>query len=182
LENVHTSVRLACQRTPFGQTRDGAKEITRLAKEIKKISEEFMVWAFTCSGVRYSGLFQLVMNIQTHERVRRVEESVDFIRDNMSKHHNALDNSRLTRSIDDEITKLEVVGDIIGEHHSPCLPHTRKKVLHSIREWAQDPTSPQILWLTDVAGAGKSTIAKHLSDEWRREGRQAAASSSTKIV
>jgi hypothetical protein len=111
------------------------------------------------------------MNIQTHERVRRVEESVDFIKDNMSKHQKPLDNSQLTRSIDDEITKLEVVGDIIGEHHNPCLPHTRQKVLHSIREWAQDPTSPQVLWLTDVAGAGKSTIAKHLADEWRREGR-----------
>jgi hypothetical protein len=63
------------------------------------------------------------------------------------------------------------VTDIIGENHNPCLPQTREKVLHSIREWARDPTSPQILWLTDVAGAGKSTIAKHLSDEWRRERR-----------
>jgi hypothetical protein len=44
-------------------------------------------------------------------------------------------------------------------------------VLTSIREWATNPASSQILWLTDVAGAGKSTIAKHLSDEWRREGR-----------
>jgi hypothetical protein len=64
-----------------------------------------------------------------------------------------------------------VVADTIGEHHNPCLPHTREKVLNSIREWAQDPTSPQVLWLTDVAGSGKSTIAKHLSDEWRKEGR-----------
>jgi hypothetical protein len=43
--------------------------------------------------------------------------------------------------------------------------------LTSIREWATNPASPQVLWLTDVAGAGKSTIAKHLSEEWRREGR-----------
>jgi hypothetical protein len=43
--------------------------------------------------------------------------------------------------------------------------------LTAIREWANDPASSQVLWLTDVAGAGKSTIAKHLSDEWRDERR-----------
>jgi hypothetical protein len=41
-------------------------------------------------------------------------------------------------------------------------------VLVSIREWAENPVLSQVLWLTDVAGAGKSTIARHLSDEWRR--------------
>jgi hypothetical protein len=44
-------------------------------------------------------------------------------------------------------------------------------VLTPIREWANNPALPQVLWLTDVAGAGKSTIARHLSDEWRREER-----------
>jgi WD40 repeat protein len=43
--------------------------------------------------------------------------------------------------------------------------------LNAIREWANNSALPQILWLTDVAGAGKSTIAKHLTDEWRRERR-----------
>ncbi|CAG8743102.1 3448_t:CDS:1, partial [Acaulospora colombiana] len=71
--------------------------------------------------------------------------------------------------IGDEVTKLETVLDVIGDHHSSCLPKTRINVLNAIREWADDPSSPQIWWLTDVAGAGKSTIAKHLSDEWRRE-------------
>ncbi|PVG04921.1 WD40 repeat-like protein [Serendipita vermifera] len=82
-------------------------------------------------------------------------ESVDIIKENTG----------------DEVTKLEAITDVIGEHHNTCLPDTRVKVLDVIREWADNPNSSRILWLTDVAGAGKSTIAKHLSDEWRRKGR-----------
>jgi WD40 repeat protein len=60
---------------------------------------------------------------------------------------------------------------VIGEQHNSCLPGTRVKILGSIRQWANTAYITQVLWLTDVAGSGKSTIAKHLSEEWRREGR-----------
>ncbi|PVF94837.1 hypothetical protein CPB86DRAFT_712341, partial [Serendipita vermifera] len=34
-----------------------------------------------------------------------------------------------------------------------------------------DPSSDQVLWLTDVAGSGKSTIARHLAEQWKESGQ-----------
>jgi hypothetical protein len=70
-----------------------------------------------------------------------------------------------------ELSKLEVVSGATGDIHDSCLPTTRINVLNYIRNWANDSGSHPILWLTDVAGSGKSTVAKHMSDEWRRNGR-----------
>lgn len=72
------------------------------------------------------------------------------------------------------ISGLEIIKDP-GDNHNTCLSGTRIHVLDSIRTWMKDPNSTQVWWVTDVAGAGKSTIAKHLSDEWRREGSLAGS-------
>jgi hypothetical protein len=52
---------------------------------------------------------------------------------------------------------------------------TRLNVLQYAREWSQDPNKPQIFCLSDVAGSGKSTIAKHLTEEWRIDNRLAGS-------
>jgi hypothetical protein len=84
----------------------------------------------------------------------------------------ALANYRSRTAVDvNELSKLEVVSDAAGDIHDSCLPNTRVSILDYIRNWANESDSPPILWLTDVAGAGKSTVAKHMSDEWRRDGR-----------
>ncbi|KAL0948619.1 hypothetical protein HGRIS_010428 [Hohenbuehelia grisea] len=44
-----------------------------------------------------------------------------------------------------------------------CIEGTRLTVLKELREWMIDASSPQILWLTGLAGKGKSTIAKTLA-------------------
>jgi hypothetical protein len=33
----------------------------------------------------------------------------------------------------------------------------------------EDPNAPQIFWLADVAGSGKSTVANHLAEEWKNK-------------
>ncbi|KAG8849605.1 hypothetical protein FRB91_009742 [Serendipita sp. 411] len=97
--------------------------------------------------------FMREIAIQTHEIAHRVELSVDVIGDNS------------------HINKLVPLLSATGEDHNPCLDGTRTTVLKPIRQWADDPSASQLWWLTDVAGAGKSTIAKQLSTEWKVRGR-----------
>jgi hypothetical protein len=47
---------------------------------------------------------------------------------------------------------------------------TRESILAHAREWSTSDDSPQIFWLADVAGTGKSTIANHLAREWKGSG------------
>ncbi|PVF91579.1 hypothetical protein CPB86DRAFT_303630 [Serendipita vermifera] len=46
---------------------------------------------------------------------------------------------------------------------STCLPNTRVDLLQMIDEWVHDRKKPPIFWLSGMAGTGKSTIAKTLS-------------------
>jgi len=47
--------------------------------------------------------------------------------------------------------------------------------LNDIRSWAnEEGGSRWIYCLLDVAGSGKSTVAKHMAEEWKREGRLVA--------
>ncbi|KIM21449.1 hypothetical protein M408DRAFT_104231 [Serendipita vermifera MAFF 305830] len=62
-----------------------------------------------------------------------------------------------------------------GNQHVPCLPGTRKKTLKAIRHWANDNnTTNRMFCLLDVAGSGKSTVAKTMADEWKAENRLVA--------
>jgi hypothetical protein len=50
---------------------------------------------------------------------------------------------------------------------------TRNQILNEARSWAKNEASSQVFWLADVAGAGKSTVAMHLSREWKSNGQLA---------
>ncbi|KAG8846333.1 hypothetical protein FRB91_000901 [Serendipita sp. 411] len=100
------------------------------------------------------------ISVQTHETVHRIERGVNRV-------------ENLVDAIGDNsyIKELVPLSSATGEDHDICLHGTRIVVLESIRQWVNDPSAPQLWWLTDVAGAGKSTIAKQLSTEWKDEGR-----------
>ncbi|KAG9053165.1 hypothetical protein FS842_008566 [Serendipita sp. 407] len=100
--------------------------------------------------------FMRKLTVQVHEATRRIEEGVTNIGD-------------ITY-----ITKLFPLPSATGADHNTCLPGTRTGVLDYIRRWADHQDTVQVCWLTDVAGAGKSTIAKKLSGEWRSKGRLGA--------
>ncbi|KAG8848378.1 hypothetical protein FRC20_002546 [Serendipita sp. 405] len=100
--------------------------------------------------------FMRKLTVQVHEATRRIEEGVTNIGD-------------ITY-----ITKLSPLPSATGADHNTCLPGTRTGVLDYIRRWADHQDTVQVCWLTDVAGAGKSTIAKKLSGEWRSKGRLGA--------
>jgi hypothetical protein len=50
------------------------------------------------------------------------------------------------------------------------MKETRQSALEEIEKWRLDPGAPQILWLADVAGAGKSTVAKEVAEKWKSQG------------
>ncbi|KAL6359998.1 hypothetical protein LRP88_05694 [Fusarium phalaenopsidis] len=51
-----------------------------------------------------------------------------------------------------------------------CLENTRVDVLREIHEWASDPASPTLFWLSGMAGTGKSTISRTVASRLAGEG------------
>ena len=50
-----------------------------------------------------------------------------------------------------------------------CLEGTRVDLLQQIREWASSSDSPNIFLLTGIAGTGKSTVARTIAEEFKKE-------------
>ena len=48
-------------------------------------------------------------------------------------------------------------------HETTCMDQTRVDLLQELREWSSKPQSP-ILWLSGMAGTGKSTIARTVAE------------------
>ncbi|PVF91188.1 hypothetical protein CPB86DRAFT_878645 [Serendipita vermifera] len=65
--------------------------------------------------------------------------------------------------------------NVYGDQHVLCLKGTRIKTLEAIRQWVDNKDTPQWMFcLLDVAGSGKSTVAKHMAEEWRKKARLVA--------
>jgi hypothetical protein len=57
-----------------------------------------------------------------------------------------------------------------GNQHNVVLKGTRKGTLDAIRDWAGDPSATKwIFCLEDAAGMGKSTVAKRMDEEWKKQ-------------
>ena len=52
-----------------------------------------------------------------------------------------------------------------------CLDGTRVELLQKIREWAKSSDSPNIFLLTGALGAGKSTVARTIAEEFKEQRR-----------
>ncbi|KAJ7209403.1 hypothetical protein C8J57DRAFT_1484281 [Mycena rebaudengoi] len=74
----------------------------------------------------------------------------------------------------DTLKKLNPV-DMNATSRPLCLPGTRSKILNEISEWLTVPSdSANILWLSGVAGSGKSTISTTISESFRAVDRLGA--------
>ncbi|KIM22682.1 hypothetical protein M408DRAFT_28521, partial [Serendipita vermifera MAFF 305830] len=59
----------------------------------------------------------------------------------------------------------KVLPNVYGVQHVPCLSGTREKTLAHLSKWANEKTDANpIVLLLDVAGSGKSTVAKHMAN------------------
>ncbi|PVF94103.1 WD40 repeat-like protein [Serendipita vermifera] len=147
LNNILTKVRAASSRSLLDRhlsRRTDKEEIAQLMSDMESYWKEFM----------------LEISTKTHEVVNRTEGAVNRTEEGV--------NHLLYGSY---IKDLEVIKDSGWDVHRACLPGTRTQVLDTINAWANDCTSDQVLWLADVAGSGKSTIARHLAEQWRGSGR-----------
>ena len=60
---------------------------------------------------------------------------------------------------------------VYGNQHRRCLEGTRANTLRTIRKWAdENATTSRIFCLLDVAGSGKSTVAKEVAEKWKEQG------------
>ncbi|KAJ7121462.1 WD40 repeat-like protein [Mycena epipterygia] len=74
----------------------------------------------------------------------------------------------------DTLKKLNPV-DMNASLRGLCLPGTRRKLLDDVTEWVTVPSdSGNVLWLSGVAGSGKSTISTTVSESVRTVDRLGA--------
>ncbi|PVF92292.1 hypothetical protein CPB86DRAFT_819763, partial [Serendipita vermifera] len=158
LNNILTKVRAASSRTLLDRHLNRStdkEEIARLTSDIDLCWKEFMQ----------------ELSIKTHEAVNRTEAAVIRTEGVVIQTKGAV--NRTEEGVNQllyttYIKDLEVLKDSGWDIHQACLPGTRIQVLNDIEAWANNPHSDQVLWLTDVAGAGKSTIARHLAEQWKK--------------
>ncbi|PVF93271.1 hypothetical protein CPB86DRAFT_742887, partial [Serendipita vermifera] len=168
LNNILTKVRAASSRNLLDRQLNrytDKEEIVRLTSDIDLCWKEFMQ----------------TMSLKTHEAVTRTEATVNRTEGVVNRTEGTMNRTegavnRTEENVKDllynkYIEKLDIVKDSGWDVHRACLPGTRVQVLNAINTWVDDPSSDQVLWLTDVAGSGKSTIARHLAEQWEKSER-----------
>ncbi|RGP61042.1 vegetative incompatibility het-e-1 [Fusarium longipes] len=75
------------------------------------------------------------------------------------------------------IDQLPYISDAVWDSHTEglnatCLPNTRESLLEELEDWIKDTAQPSktIFWLNGMAGTGKSTISRTLSQRLSQNG------------
>ncbi|CCA76115.1 hypothetical protein PIIN_10115 [Serendipita indica DSM 11827] len=152
----------------FSKVKIDAAEIKKLNRDIEDRHRQFM---------EALSLFT-ALHIQAIERntnftkgdVEITKNNVEITKANVEVTKAAVE-TVLTDVDASVILQLPMVAFDASSVHSTCQKGTRKAVLQTIQQWASDDTSGNaILWLCDIAGSGKSTVAMSAMESWRREG------------
>ena len=102
------------------------------------------------------------LSVQDRERAEKLKQDLQ----------KALGELEILRKIQESLNRLENKLDLdklpyargamfnsYDQDHNSCHPATRIDVLRQIHDWAQQPYSKSIFWLSGMAGVGKSTIS-----------------------
>ncbi|CAG8620682.1 3261_t:CDS:2, partial [Acaulospora colombiana] len=113
---------------------------------------------------------------QSHARILQLHQQQqdmnDQLEDIQSKQKETI--SQLTEAEEINLIKGVSTASLAnGGIHQICMQGTRLTVLEEARKWMVDDHAPQLFWLNGVAGSGKSTVAKQLSEEWKAKSRLA---------
>ena len=73
------------------------------------------------------------------------------------------------KELDSQLSKLRLADGAsfdsgLNQHEAKCMDQTRVELLQELREWYKNPRCP-VLWLSGMAGTGKSTVARTVADE-----------------
>ena len=108
------------------------------------------------------------LGAQDREWVGKLKQDLQRVLEELKNSH------RLQEALDRLETKIDLdklpyakgaMYNSYGDDHITCHPATRVDLLHEIYDWARDPHSKSIFWLSGWAGIGKSTISRTVA-EW----------------
>ncbi len=108
------------------------------------------------------------LGAQDREWIGKLKQDLQRVLEELKQSH------RLQESLDRLETKIDLdklpyakgaMYNSYGDDYITCHPATRVDLLHEIYDWARDPHSKSIFWLSGWAGIGKSTISRTVA-EW----------------
>ena len=92
------------------------------------------------------------------EAALRKLDNIQALQSSMNRLHVKVDLSKLATA------KGTTYNSYTDENLSQCLQGTRTQLLRQITDWADDPNGKCIFWLCGMAGTGKSTISRTVSN------------------
>ena len=108
------------------------------------------------------------LGAQDRESIGKLKQDLQRVLEELKQFH------QLQESLDRLETKIDLdklpyakgaMYNSYGDDHIFCHPDTRVDLLNTIYDWARDPHSKNIFWLSGWAGIGKSTISRTVA-EW----------------
>ncbi|KAH7098146.1 hypothetical protein BKA62DRAFT_380705 [Auriculariales sp. MPI-PUGE-AT-0066] len=112
------------------------------------------------------------------EKQDREREEQRLAREKQDREHEQQERERERQRREREQALLEskltpvAAGTALGKDApSGCMPDTRVELLKDITTWANDGTAACVLWLTGLAGTGKSTVSRSAADRLAKEGK-----------
>ncbi|KAJ6032534.1 WD40-repeat-containing domain protein [Penicillium herquei] len=108
--------------------------------------------------------------MQIDDNIRRKDEAENIL-SKIDQTFTAVEN--LNRAL--EFAKLKIAegasfDSYANQYEQECLPETRTDPLRDIYQWADSPSSKGIFWLNGMAGTGKSTISRTVSQSFKETG------------
>ncbi|KAI9774444.1 MAG: hypothetical protein M1839_001727 [Geoglossum umbratile] len=131
-------------------------------KAMHRLGMRALKWPFTSKRVekmvasleKYEQIFSLALQVDQAGLIVSVDRKLSLV----------------DKKADNLLSKIDVVklpiaegasfNSHIEEHNARCLRDTRVELLDQIMAWAKDRNSKPIFWLNGMAGTGKSTIAR----------------------
>ncbi|KKP01537.1 hypothetical protein THAR02_06359 [Trichoderma harzianum] len=111
------------------------------------------------------------------KRIHSLERCMQVIDESLQ-----IDQTNLLLDIDYRtiLDKLPVASDAYFDSFDEsskarCLPDTRVDLLQDVSNWAKNPDSHTVFWLNGMAGTGKSTISRTISEVFANENRLGAS-------
>ncbi|KAF4436311.1 hypothetical protein F53441_13292 [Fusarium austroafricanum] len=120
--------------------------------------------AFAVELLSYVPVRQLEESQRAIEILQSLEQKVDDLSNTIENLDHTLAHEQLLF-----VERALFNSDVEGLNHT-CLPGTRVQLLEDINRWARDPKSKTIFWLGGMAGTGKSTVSRTVSQQQLESG------------
>ncbi|CAG8661825.1 13222_t:CDS:2, partial [Acaulospora colombiana] len=159
IKHIHNRIKGLTEQLESMECSDGYRRLDEILARMTSSSTPKKKWRWHIDS-RQNG-----ENIKDIERELQGYFDRFMIELNMLNHESIRQNNEVIL-----INSLKTAVSANGKIHKPCMEGTRLGILREINEWKHADTTPQVLWLNDVAGVGKSTVAKQLAEEWKKQG------------